>query len=239
MEYRYGKNENYEDFSSGRVIYGGAGVPNFPVRLGNEIFGRCLGYKGRKDGLTVYDPCCGGGYLLTVLGFHYPQISKLVGSDVDEGMLSVAAKNFSLLSREGLDRRQAELRELAARYDKESHREALESLERLKGRVRSCHFTYRVLKADCTKPLPQDIAPDIIVTDVPYGNLVAWESTPEASLDRMYCRLAEISDRDTVLAVVMDKKAKPDAGQWRRLEKQTAGKRKFEIYRLKEEACNG
>lgn len=95
MEYRYGKNENYEDFSSGRVIYGGAGVPNFPVRLAIEIFGRCLDYKSRKNELTVYDPCCGGGYLLTVLGFHYPEIFKLVGSDVDEAMLSVAEKNFS------------------------------------------------------------------------------------------------------------------------------------------------
>lgn len=232
MEYRYGKNENYEDFSSGRVIYGGVGVPNFPVRLAIEIFGRCLDYKSRKNELTVYDPCCGGGYLLTVLGFHYPEIFKLVGSDLNEAMLSVAEKNFSLLSREGLDRRQAELRELEAKYGKESHREALESLERLKIRTRPGHFTYRVLRADCTKPLPQGIAPDIIITDIPYGNLVAWESSPEASLDRMYRQLAEISDGDTVLAVVMDKKAKPDAGQWMRLEKQIAGKRKFEIYRL-------
>ena len=40
MEYLYSKNDNYEDFSSGHVIYGGKGIPNFPVRLLNEIFGR-------------------------------------------------------------------------------------------------------------------------------------------------------------------------------------------------------
>ena len=38
MEYKYAENGNYEDFSSGRVLYGGKGIPNFPVRLINEIF---------------------------------------------------------------------------------------------------------------------------------------------------------------------------------------------------------
>ena len=35
MKYKYCENDNFEDFASGRVIYGGTGVPNFPVRLGN------------------------------------------------------------------------------------------------------------------------------------------------------------------------------------------------------------
>ena len=30
MEYRYGKNANYEDFSSGRVLYHIKGMTNFP-----------------------------------------------------------------------------------------------------------------------------------------------------------------------------------------------------------------
>lgn len=37
MEYLYCKNENFEDYSSGRVLHGGKGIPNFPVRLINEI----------------------------------------------------------------------------------------------------------------------------------------------------------------------------------------------------------
>ncbi len=40
MVYKYGLDENYEDFASGRVIYSGKGIPNYPVRLITEISGR-------------------------------------------------------------------------------------------------------------------------------------------------------------------------------------------------------
>ncbi len=49
MEYKYCENGNFEDLASGRVIYGTPGVPNFPVRLGNEIYRRCVEYLlGKK-----------------------------------------------------------------------------------------------------------------------------------------------------------------------------------------------
>ena len=35
---------NFEDFASGRVLYSGKGIPNFPVRLLNEMYGRALNY---------------------------------------------------------------------------------------------------------------------------------------------------------------------------------------------------
>jgi hypothetical protein len=53
MEYKYGKNLNYEDFSSGRVLYHKKGVTNFPIRLASEIFGRCLQYTD-KDKVVPY-----------------------------------------------------------------------------------------------------------------------------------------------------------------------------------------
>lgn len=62
MQYKYCPNTNFEDLSSGRVIYSSSGVPNFPVRLLNEIFLRCVEYSEKKTHLNVYDPCCGGGY---------------------------------------------------------------------------------------------------------------------------------------------------------------------------------
>ena len=43
MNYFFCPAGNYEDFASGRVIYGAKGIPNFPVRLIAEIFGRALG----------------------------------------------------------------------------------------------------------------------------------------------------------------------------------------------------
>lgn len=51
MEYLYCKNENYEDYSSGRVLYGGKGIPNFPVRLINEILVDWNG--GESDSLDL------------------------------------------------------------------------------------------------------------------------------------------------------------------------------------------
>jgi hypothetical protein len=42
MEYKYAENHNYEHFSSGRVLYHAKGVPNFPVRLANELYGLML-----------------------------------------------------------------------------------------------------------------------------------------------------------------------------------------------------
>ena len=136
MEYKYADNGNYEDFSSGRVLYGGKGIPNFPVRLINEIFGRAAHHLGKEDELVVYDPCCGGGYSLTVLGFFYSEkIAKIYGSDVDENMIGHARKNLALLQADGLDARKQELETLFDTYHKDSHREALESVEVLKKRL--------------------------------------------------------------------------------------------------------
>ena len=80
--------------------------------------------------------------------------------------------------------------------------------------------------ADCTKSLP-DINPDIIITDIPYGNLVNWGG--EGELDVMMDNLLKIAGVDTVLAVSMDKSQKITSEGWKRVEKQNIGKRRFEI----------
>lgn len=228
MEYIYCENKNYEDYASGHVLYGGKGIPNFPVRLLNEIFGRCQSYIGKKENLTVYDPCCGGGYSLTVLGFFHPDaIGKLYGSDVEEEMVLCAKKNTSLLSYEGLEKRMAEIESLYKQYQKESHKKALESGKKLKEALKR-EIAADIFVADCTKELPQ-IQPDIIITDVPYGNLVTWKEEESLSVDKMLEQLAGIACEDTILAVCMDKRQKINSSKWKRLEKQNIGKRKFEI----------
>lgn len=231
MEYKYCEDENFEDLSSGRVIYGTSGAPNFPVRLGNEIYRRCTALFPGKESFTVYDPCCGGGYLLAVLGFCNHNIGRIMASDVSDRMVSVAAKNLALLTLQGLDGRERELTDLIRQYGKSSHLEAVESLRRLRNRlVRNVEST--VFTADCTQALPLAGAPDIIITDVPYGNLVAWESGERDSLQAMYRQLAMAAHSDTVLAVIMDKRQRYQGDSWNRLERQVIGKRKFEIYRL-------
>ena len=72
-----------------------------------------------------------------------------------------------------------------------------------------------------------DINPDIIITDIPYGNLVNWGG--EGELDVMMDNLLKIAGVDTVLAVSMDKSQKITSEGWKRVEKQNIGKRRFEI----------
>lgn len=228
MEYLYSKNDNFEDFASGRVLYGGKGIPNFPIRLLNEIYGRARSYLEKKEDIIVYDPCCGGGYALTVLGFfNNKDIKKIYGSDVDENMVAHAKNNTSLLMYSGLKKRRCEIELLYNEYKKSSHREALCSCDKLKDMLKR-EISAEIFKADCTKTLPP-ILPDLIVTDIPYGNLVSWENGEQISLNGMLEQLWLISHEKTVLAVCMDKKQKIDCEKWKRVEKQNIGKRKFEI----------
>ena len=233
MQYKYCDNENFEDYASGRVLYSADGVANFPVRLVNEIFGYGKEYSVKKEGLCVYDPCCGGGYSLTVLGFMNADcIDKICGSDVDPQMVQMAEKNLSLLSTVGMEKRREEIQNLFNMYGKVSHAEALESVMRLKNKVEKDIVT-KVYVADCTKELPP-VLPDIIITDIPYGNLVAWDTESDYPLFDMLKQLADISHKDTVLAISMDKKQKAEHPAWVRRKKQIIGKRKFEIFTLQE-----
>jgi len=230
MEYLYCEDGNFEDFSSGRVLYSGSGIPNFPVRLLNEIFGRALSYSEKTKDVTVYDPCCGGGYALTVLGFFYNEsIQKIYGSDISPEMVSYAKKNVSLLGREGLEQRKAELAQYYELYGKESHRSAIDSCSKLSEMLQK-EIPSEVFEADCTKPLPE-IAPDLMFVDIPYGNLVEWEDASIVNTDEMLEQLWRIAKVGTVLAVCMDKKQKCHSDKWVRLEKQNIGKRRFEIYK--------
>ena len=228
MEYRYSPAGNFEDYASGRVLYGGRGVPNFPVRLIVEIFGRARELLKDRERLRVYDPCCGGAYALTVLGLLCgSSVEKICASDISPDMLGIAEKNLGLLTRAGLDKRQAELEQSLAASGKSSYADALRSLERLRGNLTRDIGT-EVFAADCTGPLPE-VEPDVIITDVPYGNLAQWQG--EDALHAMLGRLWEISSDSTVLAVCTDKSQKIRSDQWIRIEKQNVGKRRFELLR--------
>lgn len=231
MNYKYAVNQNYEDFASGRVFYNAKNVPNYPVRLINEIYGRCLSYSEKKEDLCLYDCCCGGGYSLTVLGFLNQQsISSIVGSDIDENMLTTAEKNLSLLTKEGLARRKHELQELYLKYSKSSHMDAQISADRL-GLFLKKDISIKIFQADALNLTPQIFSPDIIITDIPYGNLVEWHGNDNC-LDKLINSLRNLASNNTILAVSMDKGQKLSQTGIKRLEHQVIGKRKFEIFTL-------
>lgn len=193
------------------------------------MYGRAVSYLLKKKDLVVYDPCCGGGYALTVLGFmHNSDIRKIYGSDIDEFMITHAKKNTGLLTGSGLNGRRNEIELLYKEYGKHSHLEALNSCDKLESLLKQ-EICTEIFRADCTEALPR-ILPDIIITDVPYGNLVEWKNG-QTSVDSMLEQLWLISHEKTILAVCMDKKQKIRCEKWKRLEKHNIGKRKFEIFR--------
>ncbi|MBZ2174315.1 hypothetical protein K8M07_03535 [Schnuerera sp. xch1] len=231
MEYKYSKNDNYENFSSGRVLYHGSGMTNFPVRLAQEIYGRCLQYSPKENNICLYDCCCGGGYLLTVLGFlNQDTIGKIIGSDINIELLNTAKKNLSLLSEEGINKRIIEINQMIASYQKQSHIEAKNSAIALKSLIKT-NIEYEIFQSDVLKDLNLKTKPDIIITDVPYGHMVDWRGNEENVIDKLLDTLYRICGLDTIIGLCMNKKQKVRNEKFTRLEKQKIGKRKFEILR--------
>jgi hypothetical protein len=232
MEYKYARDDHYEDFASGRVLYHMGGEATFPVRLTLELYERCLQYSEKKKDIILYDCCCGGAYMLTVLGLIKGEsIAELYGSDISDRSLQLASDNLSLLTREGLNRRRSELQELYRQYGKESHKEALQSIDRLEGFVKDKIKT-AVFFRNALEAVDLPFVPDIILTDVPYGNMAEWSEGKDRS-SRMMDALAHNCGKETILCVCMDKKQKILTDRYQRLEKQVIGKRRFEIYRMK------
>lgn len=230
MKYRYvTERENYEDLASGRVLLSQPGAPSFPVRLASEIFQRCDEYLPDSR-LTIFDPCCGGGYLLTVLGFlHGERIAALYGADIVPDMVGLAWQNLDLLTDAGLHARRQSLADMLADYGKDSHREALESAERLQNLLPK-EINLGVWAADATQRglLAQSI--DLLITDVPYGIEVAWQgnmaSDPiTALLDTQLPALKP----DGIAAIVSDKKQRAAHPAYERRLHDTLGKRRITL----------
>jgi 23S rRNA G2445 N2-methylase RlmL len=230
MEYRYGKNDNYEDFSSGRVLYHQNGVTNFPVRLAQELYGRCLEHSIKKEDICLYDCCCGGGYLLTVLGFlNQDTIGEIIGSDINSASINIAKKNLSLLSYNGINQRILEIQTMVKQYGKQSHLDAEKSATHLKNILKNRTINTHVFIADALQEIKLNRKPDIIIVDVPYGELVCWKGSEQNYMDALLTTLSKHCHANTILCICMDKKQKLTNPLFIRLEKQVIGKRKFEI----------
>lgn len=239
MVYKYCENKNFEDLASGRVIAHKNGYPNFPVRLAQEIFSRCLYYAGNPDNLCIYDPCCGGGYLLTVLGFlNYEKIRTIIASDINSEAVQLASENLSLLTKKGLEQRIQQLNHLWLLHNKKSHAEALDSTANLLNILANAahEIESKVFQTDILSEHPFDnpaFQADIIFTDVPYGNLVTWQNCNKANT-YLLNQLLPVTTDNTIIAICSDKSQKFQSEHFQRIEKQIIGKRLFQIYRKQE-----
>jgi tRNA G10 N-methylase Trm11 len=248
MQYKYAKEQqDYSDFSSGRVFYGVPGHPAFPVRLASEIFQRCMAHRAAiyndPGPCTLYDPCCGAAYHLSVLGFlHREQIREIIASDIDEAALAGARRNLGLLHQDGLDKRIHELSALLEQYGKDSHRDALQSALALKANFLSRRENWsvatKVFQANATdgKAISGHIQPqsvDILFTDVPYGRHSQWRETDlnplSTPLRGMLDALRDIISTSSILAIASDKQQKVSHERYQRIEQFQVGKRRVVI----------
>lgn len=218
MAYLFAKiKQSYEDLSSGRVLYNAPGLSAFPVRLSSEIIQTCfsiLEKKGVKGPYTVYDPCCGGAYLLTTLSFlHRSKIKKIYASDYDPIPLLTAQRNLSLLSSEGLTKRLSELQTLAKDYQKASHYEAIKSAKKLleisqlqepSFSVETVCFQNNILELQ--KNL---FKVNIFIADLPYDRLTSWSTEKDTLFNLFFQNLVQYCDpHSSVIALITDKKIK-------------------------------
>ncbi len=244
MEYKFAtERANYTDLASGQVFYSLPGHPAFPVRLASEIYQRCLALRGKGSApCTICDPCCGAAYHLSVIAYlHWDSVCRVICSDINEKAVQLAERNLGLLTPGGMERRSREIAAMLRLYGKESHKGALESLNRMREQVKRLSavrpIQTHVFRADATDAASlrkglQDTFIDLVFTDIPYGEHSQWEDarTSDPARAMLEALLAFLSPQSLV-AVASDKKQKIAHEKYKRLEKFQLGKRRVLILR--------
>lgn len=235
MEYIYEKSrETYEDFASGRVLLNASGTTAFPVKLASEIFLRGKSYlrsRSDKKKYSLFDPCCGGAHLLTTIGLLNGQnLNRIVGSDIDDRVIEIAKRNLSMVNQDGIQNRLERIKRMYNKYGKESHLEAIGSAERLKQMilVRRSTIETACFPADATDSL---IFPwiqntfDIVMADLPYGEVVKWRSAELEPANRLLENLLNVISPNAVVIIVSNKNQNINSSYYNRLERLKVGKR--------------
>lgn len=256
MQYRFARDgADYSDFASGAVLHSTPGRPAFPVRLASELFQRAYTlWAGEAEPrpCVLYDPCCGTGYLLTVVTLLHGQvIGYVVGSDVDRTALELAFRNLGLLTPQGMRERLEALSENVRRFGKDSHRGAVESAERLLHRVeqRSVEGStpIRLFQADVLDPAQVAAGlggtpVDIVLTDTPYGTATSWIAADPTDGDsviaRMLASLRPAMAPRSIVVTVQPRGVRPKALGYRRVQRFRSGHREALFWRLEEDAID-
>jgi len=231
MNYRFAEKKSFQFLAAGSAIKSYKGNTNFPVRLGQEIFNRCLHYIDNGEKVTIYDPMCGTGYLLTTVGLlNFNKISKIYGSDINEEVIDVARKNLRLLTIEGIKEREIEIQNLLDNYNRESFRTSLQHISVFKELVNK-NMDFELFKRDLfDRNVKSDIKADIVLVDLPYNNLVNYQG--EYSKSKLEEQLINLAQKSKIVAIIKTKVQKLTISpNLRRLEKIKVGQRVIEIFK--------
>ncbi|GAA3738475.1 hypothetical protein HDA32_005301 [Spinactinospora alkalitolerans] len=206
MAYRYATDRaDRSDLASGQVLRSAPGHPGFPVRLADELFQRASAHSPNRP-VTLWDPCCGSGYLAAVLGLlHRDRLARVLASDVDDAAVRLAARNLELLTERGLAGREGELRARAAEFGKPSYLETADAARRLAARLSGLggDLPHEAWPGDAFAPAEPGHPVDLVLTDVPYGDLTHWSgAVPGADpVPALLRSLAGVLPGPAVLAV--------------------------------------
>lgn len=200
---------DHSDLASGFVLRSAPGYPAFPVRLASELFLRGLSHLPAGP-VGLWDPCCGSGYLATVLGLrHRERLRSIVVTDVAPDAVELARRNLDLLAPGGLARRAAELRARHVELGKPVHSAAAAAADRLGAGLAGEAVPWTagvadVLDATSLAGLVPSPAPDIVVTDLPYGRQVHWQGADGVDpLPAMVDALCAVLPDHAVVAVTV------------------------------------
>jgi hypothetical protein len=235
MAYRYERERrDHNDLAAGRVLHGARGATAFPVRLASELAQRAFAAADLEQPL-VYDPCCGSGYLLTVVGFlHGNRLAGLIASDVSPEAVSLCTRNLALLDAAGLGRREARLRHDLEAFGKPAHRDALASCDRLR-RLLPGNLPRRTFVADAGDPGAVAAGlglsrPDLVLTDLPYGRLADWSGTA-AGAPSLLGALARVLRPGAVVGLAGPRTERPAHGAYETVERWQLGRRALAVLR--------
>ncbi|MGA2488989.1 MAG: hypothetical protein ABSF99_02210 [Anaerolineales bacterium] len=244
MEYKFAtERANFADLASGQVFYSLPGHPAFPVRLASEIYQRCLAWRGKGSSpCTIYDPCCGAAYHLSVIAYlHWDSVCRVIGSDINEKAVQLAERNLGLLTPGGMERRSREISAMVRLYHKDSHKGALESITRMQEQVtllsavrpiQTSVFQANATEAASLRPGLQDATIDMVISDIPYGQHSQWEQTQAPDpIWSMLEVLFEFLSPKSIVAIASDKIQKIAHERYQRLEMFQLGKRQVVILR--------
>jgi hypothetical protein len=215
VQYQYATAKgDYRDLASGFVLRSAPGQPAFPVRLAQELFQRSAAHLPTGSQLSLWDPCCGSGYLAAVLGLLYRRrLARVICSDISAEAVALAAGNLALLSGAGLAERERELRERAVRYGKPSYLEAAQAALRLAEQLRETGGDLPGItqRADIFDPAALATLPtaDLVITDVPYGEQTAWQSSAQLGdqpLSAMLHSLCQVLPPHAIVAICARKR---------------------------------
>jgi hypothetical protein len=241
MVYRFeASDRNYADLASGAVLHSAPGFPAFPVRLASEMFLRGLAHIEAKEPVTIWDPCCGSGYLVTVLALrHRSRVREVIASDIDDAAVALARRNLALLTGAGLSTRAAELAALAGKFGKSSYAEAADAAVRLAeqlassgGDVPSAAHVADVFDTAQVAAALDGRTAQVVITDVPYGEQTDWQGVNAgAGTPGMVRAVASIVPAETVLIVAVRGRKVPLGDQVRPIERFKIGTRSVAIAR--------